>query len=367
MMKESGVDHVLITGHDNIRYAIDYRSMLIVEGFDWYAALMDQAGEATVFVPYVAEDVAKPQGDLPWVKKFVATPSWVPSMSQATIWITLLAREIRASGARRIGVELLTFQFVDALRQELPHIEFRSVAERLYEIRQVKEPEEIRLLEAASTVNALATSEALSRLSEGMTDYDVLAIVMERLQHYGVEYLTHSLCVTRDVQLSGNWFAKGRRLWEGDACFFDVGCYGVGGYASDMCRTGFIGEPDRRIRKAYEALLEAYQTGQEAARPGVRVSEIDRTINEALRKQGLPETPYSMGHGVGLRACELPIIYRPQMMVRDETLAEGMVISLEPETAVEWEGHPVVLKVEDNFLVERGGLRRLTLSGYRAS
>jgi Xaa-Pro aminopeptidase len=364
LMKAADLDVLLLTGHDNIRYAIDYRSMLIVEGFDWYAALVDRAGEATVFVPYVAEDVAKPQPDLPWVTKFVATPSWVPSMSQAAIWMQLLAREVRASGARRVGVELLTFQFVDALRRELPNVQFESIAEPLYEVRQVKEPDEIRLLEAASTVNALATSQAMASVREGMTDFDVLAVVMERLQHYGVEYLTHSLCVTRDAQLSGNWFAKGRRLWDGDACFFDVGCYGVGGYASDMCRTAFVGEPPRSVRTAYAGLLEAYRAGQEAARPGIRVSAIDQTINDALRKQGLPQTPYSMGHGVGLRACELPIIYRPRMMVKDEPLREGMVISLEPETTVQVDGHPVVLKLEDNFLVERAGLRRLTLSGY---
>lgn len=176
--------------------------------------------------------------------------------------------------------------------------------------------------------------------------------------------MTHSVCLTRDVQLSGNWFAKGKRLWEGDAFFLDIGCYGSGGYASDMCRTGFVGEPHAAVRKAYEALFEAYRVGQAAARPGVRVSEIDRTINEMLRKQGLRETPYSMGHGVGLRACELPIIYRPSMMTIDAVLAEQMVISLEPETTIELDGVPVVLKVEDNFLVERTGLRRLTLSGY---
>lgn len=364
VMKETGVDHLLLTGHDNIRYATDYRSMLISEGFDWYAALVAESGESTIFVPYVAEDVAAPQTDLPWVKKFVATPSWVPSLTQAGIWLRLLAQEIRRANGKRIGVELLSFQFVDGLRRELPGVEFASVAQALYRVRQVKHPEEIRLLEAASTVNALAVAAALSQVVQGMTDFEVLALAMEYLQRAGVEFMTHSVCITRDTQLAGNWFAKGKRLWEGDAFFFDVGCYGVGGYGSDMCRTGFVGAPPPAVRRAYRALLEAYRAGQALARPGVRVSELDRTINEALRKQGLKDTPYSMGHGVGLRACELPIIYRPHMMVTDATLEEGMVVSLEPETTLEVGGVPVVLKLEDNFVVERTGLRRLTLTGY---
>ncbi len=367
VMKAAEVDHILLTGHDNIRYATDYRSMLIAEGFDWYAALTGDTGETVVFVPYVPEDVASPQPDLPALRKFVATPSWVPSLSQAAIWLRLLAREIRSAGARRVGVELLSFQFVDGLRKELPQVEFVSIADSLYRARQIKHPDEIRLLEAASTVNAMASSAALARAAEGMTDHDVLAVAMEQLQRSGVEFLTHSLCVTRDVQLSGNWFAKGKRLWEGDCFFFDIGCYGSGGYASDMCRTGFVGEPPAPVRKAYAALLEAYEAGQAAARPGVRASMIDRTINDHLRRHGLKETPYSMGHGVGLRACELPLIYRPHMMTQDAELEAGMVISLEPETTVEVGGAPVVLKLEDNFVVEATGLRRLTHTGYGAA
>jgi Xaa-Pro dipeptidase len=367
VMDRLAIDHLLLTGHDNIRYATDYRSLLVAEGFDWYAAVVDRSGEATIFVPYVAEDVASPQPDLPWVRKFVAVPSWVPSVTQEAIWLRLLARELSAVGARRVGIDFLTFQFADGLRKELPAVELVSAARALYERRQVKHPEELRLLEAASTVNALAVSAAMSRLVEGMTDFDVLGIALGELQTAGVEFVSHSVCVARETLLAGNWFAKGKRLWEGDAFFFDIGCFGAGGYASDMCRTVFVGEPPAAVRRAYRGLREAYAAGQAMARPGVRVSEIDRTINDALAKQDLATTPYSMGHGVGLRACELPIIYRPPMMTTDAVLEEGMVIALEPETTVFVGDLPIVLKLEDDFAVERGGLRRLTLSGYGGS
>lgn len=79
---------------------------------------------------------------------------------------------------------------------------------------------------------------------------------------------------------------------------------------------------------------------------------------------GTSLTPYSVGHGVGLRACELPTIYRADRMGRDQVLQEGMVISLEPETGVEVDGRLTILKVEDNYVVEEGGLRRLTDAQY---
>lgn len=163
---------------------------------------------------------------------------------------------------------------------------------------------------------------------------------------------------------SGTWFAVGNELREGEAFFFDIGCYGAGGYASDMARVGFVGEPPAAIRAAYRRLLEAHRIGEETARPGVRASEIQAAVNGYLERQGLPITPYSVGHGIGLRACELPTIHRADRMDRDQMLAEGMVIALEPETAVEVDGRPVVLKVEDDYVVERDGLRRLTDAGY---
>ena len=64
-----------------------------------------------------------------------------------------------------------------------------------------------------------------------------------------------------------------------------------------------------------------------------------------------------MGHGVGLRACELPIIYRPDMMMVDAQLEEGMVICLEPETSVEVGGETVVVKVEDMYEVTAFGTK----------
>jgi Xaa-Pro aminopeptidase len=91
---------------------------------------------------------------------------------------------------------------------------------------------------------------------------------------------------------------------------------------------------------------------------------VHEAVNQYLRRQNLPITPYAVGHGVGLRACELPTIHRADRMDRDQVLEEGMVIALEPETAVEIAGQVVVLKVEDNYLVQQDGLRRLTDAPY---
>ncbi len=118
------------------------------------------------------------------------------------------------------------------------------------------------------------------------------------------------------------------------------------------------------MQEGYRILRQAYGEGQAAAKPGIKVSQVTRVINDALGKAGHPHVPYSMGHGVGMRTCELPIIHRPGLMDEDVTLETGMVITLEPETRVTANGRRVILKLEDMFEVTATGLRRLTTTGY---
>lgn len=363
-MRELAVDHLLMTGFDTIRYVTDYRTQIIAEAFDWFAAIADEAGQSEIFVPWVDETTLHPEPDLPGVAAVHPLPSWTPAIPHTAYWVRSIATVLRRRGARRVGVEMVWGELLDALRRELPDIDFVPATTALHDARLIKHESEIALIAAACQANSRAADAALLTAKEGMRDHDVLAVAMATLQSSGVEFLSHSLCNVR--RGSGTWFAAGNELAPGDAFFFDIGCYGVGGYASDMARTGFIDEPPSAVAEVYRLLLEAHQVGEAAARPGVRASVVHESVNDYLRSHQLPITPYSMGHGVGLRACELPTIHRADRMGRDQVLAEGMVVSLEPETAVEVDGKLVLVKVEDNYLVEAGGLRRLTDASYGA-
>ena len=362
LMDRLDLDHLLLTTFDTIRFVADYRTMIIAEAFDWFAAVVDREGESEIFVPWVDEILSDPEPEMPWIRALHPLPSWTPALPHADFWVRSLAAVLQRRGAKRVGLEMLDGQLLIALRQELSNVEFVSIATELQDLRLVKEPIEVELLAGASRVNSRAAETAMDGAKAGMLDFDVLALAMESLQRDGVEYLSHSLCNVK--RGSGTWFAVGNELKDGDAFFFDIGCYGPGGYASDLARTGFVGEPPKEVQVAYRRLLEAHHVGEEAARPGVRASSVHEAVNGFLRAQKLPITPYSVGHGVGLRACELPTIHRADRMGRDQALEEGMVISLEPETGVEVNGRFVLLKVEDNYVVERQGLRRLTEAHY---
>lgn len=357
VMRTAGCDAILLMGRDNIRYATDFRAWLAIEVFDWYLALVTKDGDSYVFIPFVDEDVNDPDPELPWIRQFVAAPSWISSDTQPSVSTGLISRKLRALKVKKVGIESVSPALFMSLIQEMPNVKFVPIGRDLAMVRQVKHREEIRLLAASVKLASQGSNAALEFIAAGATDRDILGIATSTMFSSGAEFITHHLCLHREA---ADWFPHGTPLREGDTYVFDAGCYGPGGYGSDMCRTAVVGSPPQAIRDAYKVLMQAYGEGQATAKPAVNVSEIDALINGVLTKSGYPATPYSMGHGVGLRACELPLIYRKQMMDSDETLQEGMVICLEPETRATVGKTSTVVKVEDMFEVTSTGLRRLT-------
>ncbi|UOR01294.1 Xaa-Pro peptidase family protein [Leucobacter allii] len=359
-MDDRRVDALLLVGPDHIRYATDFRAHLTNES-EWFAALVRRDGDAELFLPYIDETIASPYPELPWVTRVHPVASWSAATANPLTWVRAVAAALAGLGsAPRIGIDGVDQVLLSGLREALPAAEFVAVATDLHRIRREKHPIELVLLEAASRVNAGAMEAALGAARVGGTDHEVLAAAMAYQQAAGVEFVTHSVCNLRNG--SGDWFAAGRCFAEGDPFFFDIGCYGVGGYASDAGRTGFVGEPRDAHREAYGHLLEAHRIAQSLAVPGAKASTLLAACNDYLAAQGLGRTPYAIGHGVGLRICELPTLFSPGLMDEDVALVEGEVIALEPETTVVVDGVETVLKIEDNFVVEAGGLRRLTIA-----
>ena len=208
-------------------------------------------------------------------------------------------------------------------------------------------------------------SAALRGFVEGMTDVEIVNLANDVSNRCGVEWISHAVITVQSTPSRASWLPTGRRVWGADTFFVDYGVYGAGGYASDFCRTHVAETAPPTVRKAHRAVREALAEGAAMARPGVRGSEIAATVNAALEARGLPPTSYAMGHGIGLRLVEPPSLFRPERMDADEMLAEGMIVCIEPSTAVEVDGEVVGLKEEEQYVVTATGLRQLTKTGVQ--
>jgi Xaa-Pro aminopeptidase len=105
-------------------------------------------------------------------------------------------------------------------------------------------------------------------------------------------------------------------------------CLGtVSGYATELERTMFVGEPSVRQQELFDAFLAAQDLGYAACKPGRRCSEVEAAVREYLIERGYAELiKHHNGHGIGLEGHE-----RPFFDLGDQTVLQpGMVFSVEP-------------------------------------
>ncbi len=112
-----------------------------------------------------------------------------------------------------------------------------------------------------------------------------------------------------------------------ERCCWWTGARDTAGYQADLTRTIWLRRPAGRLRKAYDAVLRSRERVLEAARPGVRASELDRLARAVIEEAGFGAyIDHSLGHGVGLEVHEPPYI----SVNSRERLEEGTVFTVEP-------------------------------------
>jgi len=116
----------------------------------------------------------------------------------------------------------------------------------------------------------------------------------------------------------------------------------------------FLGRPDPKTRKMYEAVLKAQLAAIDAVREGVAAYKVDRAARDVLKAENLDkEFVHSTGHGLGLEIHE-----PPRLGKKEKTrLAAGMAVTIEPGVYVK--GF-CGIRIEDTVLVTKNGCEVLT-------
>lgn len=120
----------------------------------------------------------------------------------------------------------------------------------------------------------------------------------------------------------------------------------VHGYCSDMTRTIFVGKPTLKDKALYKLVFDAKKAGEKAAKAGSLCADADAAARKSMgayKKYFI----HTLGHGVGKRIHEKPIIFFKRT---DTVFAEHAVITIEPGIYIP---KKLGIRIEDTYVVKR--------------
>jgi Xaa-Pro aminopeptidase len=258
---------------------------------------------------------------------------------------------------KRVGFEAsrMLYEVEQRIEKSLPRgVKLKPIGPVVDRLRMVKSDDEIARIRRSVLTNSAAFEKAVRTIRPGARESGIAAELEYQMRRLGAEKAAFETIVAIGSRSAlPHAQPTGRKLANDEILLIDMGAC-QDGYMSDMTRVLFLGEPGRRVRAMYNAVLKAQLAAIDAVRPGVTAAQVDRAARRVLETEGLgKEFVHSTGHGLGLEIHEGPRLGR-----RDKTkLAAGMAITIEPGAYVRDFGG---IRIEDTVLVTKHGCEVLT-------
>ncbi len=277
-------------------------------------------------------------------------------------WMTDLLREAGLGSEKRLGFEpggvtVSQYQAMKKTIDSLPPGErprLLAAPPLVEEMRAIKEPQEVALLQKAVDLGDAAFQAVTERIEPGWTEQQVAWEIEKYAREHGAQGLSFETIVA-----AGEWGAlphaqpRDRAIRKGEPIVIDMGVR-LGGYCSDLTRTIVLGEPDRKFEEIYDIVLTAQLTAEELIRSGMSGEEAHMLAHNVIGEAGYGENfGHGLGHGVGLLVHETPRLAKTSK----DALKDGMVVTVEPGIYISgWGG----VRIEDMAVVENGRLWVIT-------
>ncbi|MBV9743913.1 MAG: aminopeptidase P family protein [Acidobacteriia bacterium] len=271
--------------------------------------------------------------------------------------VEAVAAAIAKLRLRRIGYEpaRMTCDWFDSLKGKLPaRASLEPVNGWIEQLRMIKSSVELDRIRKSVETNSQAFESVVKGVRPGMTEQDLAAELDYRMRRLGAEKPAFETIVAAGKRGAlPHAQPTAARMQQGALVVVDMGAM-QDGYASDMTRMLFLGAPGQKVKRTYQAVLEAQLAAIHAVRAGVSTAHVDRQARKVLNSYGLAKAfVHSTGHGLGLEIHEPPRIGK-----RDKARLEaGMAITIEPGVYLDGFGG---IRIEDTVVVTPNGCEILT-------
>ena len=263
------------------------------------------------------------------------------------------------------------YRYVDELRARYPLHQFERAAKIMKELRGIKTPLEIEVLQKAIDITDNAFRRLLKFIKPGVMEYEIEAEIWHSfLSQRATGPAYGSIIASGDRARTLHYVSNDQECKDGELILMDFGAE-YGGYNADLTRTVPVnGKFTRRQKTVYNACLHIHDFAKSLLKPGVTITDYTDKVGEEATLQFLkigllkksdvknedPESRayrkylyHGISHHLGIDVHDLG--------TRTEPIKAGMVFTVEPGIYIEQERMGV--RIENNVWITRNGNKDL--------
>jgi Xaa-Pro aminopeptidase len=263
------------------------------------------------------------------------------------------------------------YRYVDEIKARYPLHNYQRAAKIMKELRAVKTPQEIELLQKAIDITHSTFVRLLKFIKPGVMENEIEAEIYHSFlsqKSPGPAY--GSIIAGGDRARTLHYISNNEECKDGELVLMDFGAE-YGGYCADLTRTVPVsGKFTRRQKTVYNACLHLHNYAKSLLKPGISIVDYTEKVGEEATQQFLkigllrksevknedPENRayrnylyHGISHHLGVDVHDLG--------TRTEPIKAGMVFTVEPGIYIEEEKMGV--RIENNLWITRNGNKDL--------
>lgn len=268
-------------------------------------------------------------------------------------------------------VPVRDYRYAEQMKQRYPLHQYKRSARLLKELRSIKSPLEIEVMQKAIDITDTAFRRLLKFIRPGVMEYEIEAEIFHSFYSQRATGPAYgSIIASGDRARTLHYVTNNNECKDGELVLMDFGAE-YGNYCADLTRTVPVnGKFTKRQKAVYNACLHLHDYAKSLLKPGITILDYTDKVGEEATKEfvklGLLSKSdlknedtdnkayrkylyHGISHHLGIDVHDLG--------TRTEPIKAGMVFTVEPGIYIEEEQTGV--RIENNLWITRGGNKDL--------
>lgn len=340
LIREAGVDALLVTGVSNVSYLTGFSgdSSVLLIGPSARVLISDSR-----YQTQIAEECPGLEADIRTQK--TKQPDQIAS-------VVSRAKPVKLAFESHIVTADEFARLSDAIGKtdSGKSIEIKPLAHTVEKLRQVKDDDEIAATRRAIRIAERAFVAMKATLTDDLTERQVAHELEHTLRRLGADRArlnrSSPSATTRPCRITD---PESRRIGESTFVLVDWGAALSSGYRSDLTRVLATGTVPSQLQELHGVVLKAQLAGIAAIRPGAKLKDVDSAARKVIQEAGYGDFfGHGLGHGIGLHIHEEPRL----SSIAEGELQPGNIVTVEPGIYLPGVGG---VRIEDDVLVTPDG------------